>query len=145
MISWIAWNKSTFLILKRGLSIGDLHPSNQAMLCKWCWRFHNKDYALWSYVIRSIHRRYGGLNDISTIKSKSSQWYRIVKLEDELKKIDIHLPSIFKKIKGNGRDTRFWLDNWMRSLLKDAITLADTTLVRGSLKNFLDVVVQTAL
>ncbi|PWA99335.1 RNA-directed DNA polymerase, eukaryota, Reverse transcriptase zinc-binding domain protein [Artemisia annua] len=40
-------------------------------------------------------------------------WYRIVKLKDELMKNDIHLPSIFKRKIGNGRDTYFWLDNWL--------------------------------
>nr|GEY21053.1 hypothetical protein [Tanacetum cinerariifolium] len=62
----------------------------------------------------------GGLNDTSLIKSKSGPWYRIAKLKDNLSKIGIDLPSIFKKKIGDGCSTRFWLDTWLRgSPLKD--------------------------
>ncbi|GJR77131.1 putative RNA-directed DNA polymerase, partial [Tanacetum coccineum] len=65
------------------VGIGTLKSSNQAMLCKWWWR------------------------------SKSGPWFRIAKLKEDLCKVGIDLPIIFKKKIGNGCDTRFWHDNWL--------------------------------
>ncbi|GJY54257.1 reverse transcriptase domain, reverse transcriptase zinc-binding domain protein [Tanacetum coccineum] len=119
-IAWIAWDKATSPISNGGLGIGTLKSSNLAMLSKWWWRFHTENHAFWCKIIRSIHGVDGGLNDTSLIKSKSGPWYRIAKLKDELSKIGIDLPSIFKKKIGDGCSTRFWLDTWLGgSPLKD--------------------------
>ncbi|GKB41679.1 hypothetical protein Tco_0886621 [Tanacetum coccineum] len=112
-IAWINWDKATSPISNGGLRIGTLKSSNQAMLCKWWWRFHNKNSALWHKVIRSIHGFDGGLNDFSSIRSKSGPWFRIAKLKEDLCKVGIDLPIIFKKKIGNGCNTRFWRDNWL--------------------------------
>ncbi|GJX47708.1 hypothetical protein Tco_0272898 [Tanacetum coccineum] len=112
-ISWIAWDKAISPISKGGLGIGDLKSSNLAMLSKWWWRFHTEDQDLWCQVIRLIHGIYGGLHDIPSIKSKSGMWFRIAKIKDDLLKVNINLPSIFKKRIGNGCDTLFWHDNWL--------------------------------
>ncbi|GJR03016.1 reverse transcriptase domain-containing protein [Tanacetum coccineum] len=119
-IAWIAWDKATSSISNGGLGIGTLKSSNHAMLSKWWWRFHTENHAFWCKIIRSIHGVDGGLNDTSLIKSKSGPWYRIAKLKDDLSKIGIDLPSIFKKKIGDGCSTRFWLDTWLGgSPLKD--------------------------
>ncbi|GJY45302.1 RNA-directed DNA polymerase, eukaryota, reverse transcriptase zinc-binding domain protein [Tanacetum coccineum] len=112
-IAWIAWDKATSSISNGGLGIGTLKSSNHAMLSKWWWRFHTENHAFWCMIIRSIHGVDGGLNDTSLIKSKSGPWYRIAKLKDDLSKIGIDLPSIFKKKIGDGCSTRFWLDTWL--------------------------------
>ncbi|GJY56796.1 putative RNA-directed DNA polymerase [Tanacetum coccineum] len=119
-IAWIAWDKATSSISNGGLGIGTLKSSNQAMLSKWWWRFHTENHAFWCMIIRFIQGVDGGLNDTSLIKSKSGPWYRIAKLKDDLSKIGIDLPSIFKKKIGDGCSTRFWLDTWLGgSPLKD--------------------------
>ncbi|GKD04387.1 putative RNA-directed DNA polymerase, eukaryota, reverse transcriptase zinc-binding domain protein [Tanacetum coccineum] len=82
-ISWIAWDKAISPISKGGL------------------------------VIRSIHGTNGDLHDIQSIKSKSGPWFRIAKIKDDLLKVNINLPSIFKKKIGNGCNTLFWHDNWL--------------------------------
>ncbi|GJT38333.1 hypothetical protein Tco_0938198 [Tanacetum coccineum] len=89
--------QATSPISNGGLGIGTLKSSNLAMLSKWWWRFHTENHAFWCKIIRSIHGVDGGLNDTSLIKYKSGPWYRITKLKDELRKIGIDLPSIFKK------------------------------------------------
>ncbi|GJT58545.1 RNA-directed DNA polymerase, eukaryota, reverse transcriptase zinc-binding domain protein [Tanacetum coccineum] len=61
----------------------------------------------------SIHGIDGGLHDIPSIKSKSGLWFRITRIKDDLLKVNINLPSIFKKRIGNGCDTLFWHDNWL--------------------------------
>ncbi|GJY05409.1 RNA-directed DNA polymerase, eukaryota [Tanacetum coccineum] len=48
-------NKLTSSKSNGGLGIGSLKSSNQAMLAKWWWRFHNEGNALWCKLIRSIH------------------------------------------------------------------------------------------
>ncbi|GJX99476.1 putative RNA-directed DNA polymerase, eukaryota, reverse transcriptase zinc-binding domain protein, partial [Tanacetum coccineum] len=115
-ISWIAWNKVIALMSCGGLGIGDLKSSNLAMLCKWWWRFHTEDHALWRQVIQSIHGIDGGLNDISSVKSKTGPWFRIAKLKDDLLKVNVSLPSTFKKKVGDGSRTKFWHDEWLGGL-----------------------------
>nr|GEU29167.1 hypothetical protein [Tanacetum cinerariifolium] len=110
-IAWINWDKATSLISNGGLGIGTLKSSNQAILCKWWWRLHNENNARWHKVIRSIHGLDGSLNDFSSIKSKSGPWFRIAKLKEDLCKVGIDFPIIFKKKIGNGYDTRFWHAN----------------------------------
>ncbi|GJT71752.1 reverse transcriptase domain, reverse transcriptase zinc-binding domain protein [Tanacetum coccineum] len=121
-IAWIAWDKATSSISNGGLGIGTLKSINHAMLSKWWWRFYTENHAFWCKIIRSIHGVDGGLNDTSLIKSKSGPWYRIAKLKDDLSKIGIDLPLIFKKKIGDGCSTQFWLDTWLGgSPLKDTV------------------------
>ncbi|GJX28628.1 putative RNA-directed DNA polymerase [Tanacetum coccineum] len=115
-ISWNAWNKVITHMSCGCLGIGDLISSNLAMLCKWWWRFHTEHHALWREVIQSIHGMDGGLNDISSVKSKTGLWFRIAKLKDDLLKYNVSLPSTFKKKVGDGSRTMFWHDEWLGGL-----------------------------
>ncbi|GKE45951.1 hypothetical protein Tco_1473235, partial [Tanacetum coccineum] len=45
-------------------------------------------------------------------RSNSSVWYRIVRLRDDLLKVNINLPLILKIKLGNGQTTSFWHDTW---------------------------------
>ncbi|GJW67195.1 RNA-directed DNA polymerase, eukaryota, reverse transcriptase zinc-binding domain protein [Tanacetum coccineum] len=107
-------DKATSSISNGGLGIGTLKSSNLATLSKWWWRFHTENHAFWCKIIRSIHGVDGGINDTSLIKSKSGPWYRIAKLKDDLSKIGIDLPSIFKKKIGDGCLTFNWA--WSRPI-----------------------------
>ncbi|GJZ36806.1 hypothetical protein Tco_0582997 [Tanacetum coccineum] len=80
-IAWIAWDKATSSILNGGLDIGTLKSSNLVVLN-------------------------GELNDTSLIKFKLGPCYRIAKLKDDLSKIGIDLPSIFKEKVGDGCSTQ---------------------------------------
>nr|GEV57985.1 putative RNA-directed DNA polymerase, eukaryota, reverse transcriptase zinc-binding domain protein [Tanacetum cinerariifolium] len=111
-ISWIAWDKVLSPRNHGGLGTDSLSSCNQAMLANWWWRFRNENHALWRKVICSIHGLVGCLNDNSTIRSNSSVWYHIVRLRDDLLKVNINLPSIFKIKLGNGQTTSFLHDTW---------------------------------
>ncbi|PWA88830.1 guanylyl cyclase 1 [Artemisia annua] len=43
-------------------------------------------------------------------------WSQIIKLKDDLSKININLPMLIKKKIGNGQATSFWHDNWLGGL-----------------------------
>ncbi|GJY23749.1 hypothetical protein Tco_0397407 [Tanacetum coccineum] len=64
-------------------------------------------------VIRSIYGSSGCLNVNATIRSNVGVWYQIVKLKNDLLKVNINLPSIFKIRLGNGQSTSFWHDPWI--------------------------------
>nr|GEU53874.1 reverse transcriptase domain-containing protein [Tanacetum cinerariifolium] len=96
--------------------IGSLRTCNQSMLAKWWWRFLSENQVIWCKVIRFIHRPTGGLYYNSSLKSNSGLWYHIMKLKDDLCKVGINLPSIFKRKLGNGQTTSFWHANWLGGL-----------------------------
>ncbi|GJY59358.1 hypothetical protein Tco_0459250 [Tanacetum coccineum] len=112
-VAWIAWDKALLLRTNGDLGIGSLKASNQSLLAKWWWRFHNKDTAIWCKVIRSIHGESGGILSPKSHKNLFSTWSEITKLKDNLSKININLPRLFKKKIGNGQTTSFWHDNWL--------------------------------
>ncbi|GJX30645.1 RNA-directed DNA polymerase, eukaryota, reverse transcriptase zinc-binding domain protein [Tanacetum coccineum] len=112
-IPWIAWDNVISPYDRGGLGIGSLRTCNQAMLVKWWWRFHTEKQAMWCKVIRSIHGSLGGLNEYSAPRPNSGPWYHIAKLKDDLRKVNINLPSLFKKKLGNGRNTSFWNEIWV--------------------------------
>ncbi|GKD91100.1 hypothetical protein Tco_1366607, partial [Tanacetum coccineum] len=110
---WIAWDKVIAPLAQGGLNIGSLKVLNQAMLAKWWWHFLKEENALWSKVIASIHGPHGGRTTGSISSYKSSPWYQIMKLKDDLLSCGISLPSLFKRKIGNGLNTKFWLDSWI--------------------------------
>ncbi|GKB24266.1 RNA-directed DNA polymerase, eukaryota, reverse transcriptase zinc-binding domain protein [Tanacetum coccineum] len=112
-VAWIAWDKALLPRTNGGLGIGSLKPSNQSLLAKWWWRFRNEGTAIWCKVIRSIHGESGGILSPKSHKNLSDTWSEIIKLKDDLSKININLSRIFKKKIGNGQTTSFWHDNWL--------------------------------
>ncbi|GJX87592.1 putative RNA-directed DNA polymerase, eukaryota, reverse transcriptase zinc-binding domain protein [Tanacetum coccineum] len=72
-------------------------------------RFHTEKQAMWCKVIRSL----GGLKEYSSLRPNSKPWYHIAKLKDDLLKVNINLPSLFKKKLGNGRNTSFCNEIWV--------------------------------
>ncbi|PWA81456.1 cytochrome P450 [Artemisia annua] len=54
------------------------------------------------------------LTDIGPMSSSNSgPWYHIMKIKDELCKININLNNLFKIKVGNGQSTSFWNDIWI--------------------------------
>ncbi|GJV32091.1 hypothetical protein Tco_1392491 [Tanacetum coccineum] len=96
-VAWIAWDKALLPRTNGGLGIGSLKPSNQSLLAKWWWRFRNEGTTIWCKVIRSIHGESGGILSPKSHKNLSDTWSKIIKLKDDLSKININLLRIFKK------------------------------------------------
>ncbi|PWA73278.1 reverse transcriptase domain, Reverse transcriptase zinc-binding domain protein [Artemisia annua] len=120
-IAWIAWDKIMSPLDQGGLGVGSLRKCNQAMLCKWWWRYRVENDATWCKLIRSIHGVEGGFRNPPHSGLHTSPWRQIVKLENDLVSYGISLPSVFKKKIGNGCNTLFWLDTWIgNEPLKDS-------------------------
>ncbi|GJU20086.1 hypothetical protein Tco_1153428 [Tanacetum coccineum] len=120
-IALIAWDKIMSPLIQGGLGVGSLWTCNQAMLCKWWWRYCVENDATWCKLIRSIHGVEGGFRNPPHSRLHSSPWRQIVKLENDLVSYGINLPDVFKKKIGNGCNTLFWLDTWIgNEPLKDS-------------------------
>ncbi|GJQ98326.1 putative RNA-directed DNA polymerase, eukaryota, reverse transcriptase zinc-binding domain protein [Tanacetum coccineum] len=92
---------------KRGLGVGSLRTRNQAMLCKWWWRYRVVNDATWCNLIRSIHGVEGGFWNPPHSRLHSSPWRQIVKLENDLVSYGISLSAVFKKKISNGCNALF--------------------------------------
>lgn len=55
----VAWSEVTKAVANGGLSIVPLRLRNEALLCKWGWRFGRESNALWVQVLSA---KYGTLN-----------------------------------------------------------------------------------
>lgn len=55
-INWVAWDKVTTPKHMGGLGVKDLKDFNNSLLAKWWWKLRKESSALWSKVIKSIHR-----------------------------------------------------------------------------------------
>lgn len=112
-ISWVAWNKVLMPKKNGGLGIRSLLSSNQSLLAKWWWRFKIEPNALWRKIITSIFGNEGALDNSCNLSNYSGVWKQIVNLENDLGKVNVNLPSLFKIKIGNGEKTSFWHDNWV--------------------------------
>ena len=90
-----------------GLGVRGLSVMNQALLCKWCWRFANERDALWRLVISTKFGEEGGgwyTRDIrggygtGLWKDIRKEWFTFSQ------------NAIFSL--GNGRRLAFWRDPW---------------------------------
>ena len=90
-----------------GLGVRSLSVMNQALLCKWCWRFANERESLWRMVIVSKYEEEDGgwfTRDIrggygtGLWKDISKEWLTFSQKA---------IPSL-----GNGRRLGFWKDPW---------------------------------
>ncbi|KAJ9558860.1 LOW QUALITY PROTEIN: hypothetical protein OSB04_013474 [Centaurea solstitialis] len=110
--AWVNWDTCLKPFEKGGINIGCLRDMNWALLAKWWWRFRVDDNSLWGRLIKSIYGMEGGLGDSeSDIRGGGgSVWKNIVKVGDGL---GIHFSDSFRKVVGDGSDTRFWKDRWL--------------------------------
>ncbi|KAJ9564334.1 hypothetical protein OSB04_000300 [Centaurea solstitialis] len=105
-----------------GLNVGSLKDFNWGLLCKWWWRFHSESESLWVRVIKSIFGEDGGLASLDRWKGigNSSVWGNIVKVGLEVDKLGINFSSSFWKSIGDGTESKFWEDYWLKlGSLKD--------------------------
>ncbi|XP_071700087.1 uncharacterized protein [Rutidosis leptorrhynchoides] len=106
---WIYWDQVLAPLKNGGLGIGSTRAFNYALLLKWVWRFVANLDSKWASVIRAI---YGCNGSMDGNISGSSAWPMIVKLYNK-RQSDGKLPYNVLRVKvRNGRDVRFWLDNW---------------------------------
>ena len=85
---------------------------NCALLFKWIWRFKVQPYTMWVSIIKAIHGRSGRL-DCGVQLVKYSTWLNCIRGVSYLKESGMDLFSCMEKKAGNGRDSLFWLENWM--------------------------------
>ncbi|XP_038704727.1 uncharacterized protein LOC120000673 [Tripterygium wilfordii] len=97
-----------------GLGIGDILIKNQALLCKWLWRFLTEENALWKKVIQEkYHHRDHGLIPFP-ISASSPLWRNVHKcMSDTESQMGRIVNAGLKFSLGNGRKIRFWLDKWV--------------------------------
>lgn len=89
-----------------GLGIKRLNEMNDAFLMKVGWRIIDKPDNLCSRVLTSKYGRGKDLRrEISSKESDSILW-------KELSRLWTVMEGCFRWQVGNGKDTRFWLDNW---------------------------------
>ncbi|GKE32414.1 hypothetical protein Tco_1451736 [Tanacetum coccineum] len=106
---WSLHNAKLFYLVGEmgGLGVGSLRTRNQAMLCKWWWRYRVVSDATWCNLIRSIHGVEGGFRNPPHSRLHSSPWRQIVKLENDLVSYGISLSAVFKKKISNGCNALF--------------------------------------
>jgi hypothetical protein len=86
----------------------NLKIMNNALLCKWLWRYYNnKIKGLWNDIIKSrYHNR-------RTLVNASTFW-------KEVNKEIIIFNTSINKIVGNSQTIKFWIDRWITKVsLKD--------------------------
>ena len=108
-IPWVAWDKVLNSKEKGGLAIGSLKAQNLVPLAKWWWRFKLEDNCLWKQVIIAFH---GSDCNFNSVRSGPGVWFKIIGIKKQLEKSNIHIGSLFAKSLGNGRNTRFWTEDW---------------------------------
>ncbi|XP_071687641.1 uncharacterized protein [Rutidosis leptorrhynchoides] len=115
---WVRWDQVIAPLEYGGLGIGGLQAFNQALTLKWVWRFVKYPDSKWAKIIRALYGEKAGLD--GNILRGSSVWCSIVKLFYKVKSGGV-IPNNILRVKiGNGRNTRFWVDNWKRDgTLKD--------------------------
>ncbi|XP_071726422.1 uncharacterized protein [Rutidosis leptorrhynchoides] len=117
-VSWVKWEKLLLPHEEGGLNIKSLFCKNLALLCKWWWRFISETNTLWINVIRSIYGHYGGLSvgEGSSRILTGGIWSNIRDAGFKTDELGIPFSKSFKKILGDGCDTRFWTENWLGNM-----------------------------
>ena len=111
-IVWVAWSNTLNSKINGRLGLGSLRAQNLALLAKWWWRFKTEKEALWKRVVVALHGTSGLLDNRDMLTGNSSTWGKISRLGNELSNYNIDLKNLFKKNMGDGRDRKFWTDDW---------------------------------
>ncbi|GJT56613.1 hypothetical protein Tco_0991667 [Tanacetum coccineum] len=112
-MSWVKWGRVLASKEKGGLGILSFFALNRALLLKWVWRFRNNKDTLWSRFISAMYGNIGRIEKPSKVGDNSA-WLSIVYEFHKLQNLDIDLLSFMEKRVGNGVDTAFWEDQWLR-------------------------------
>ena len=90
-----------------GLGVRGLSLMNQALLCKWCWRFANERESLWRLVISTkFGEEIGGWNTRDIRGAYGTGLWKVIRKEW----LTFSQNSISDL--GNGRRLGFWKDPW---------------------------------
>ena len=121
-LHWVDWESVCNLKENGGLGIVDLRLKNRALLNKWIWRYGYEPKAMWKSIIVS---KYGGEFDgltpcIGNRRRFSKLWTNITRpLWYQENQIGVSSDSGY--CLGDGRNIRFWWDEWIdRVVLKRA-------------------------
>ncbi|XP_026459541.1 uncharacterized protein LOC113360224 [Papaver somniferum] len=125
----VAWHKVCHSKQEGGLGIKVISVMNDALPCKWLWRFSNEPEALWR---RFVEDNYGCDNNGWDAK-QTKRPYGTGLWRGICNRMDKFRLGIMHKV-GNGRRTRFWLDKWLGGeVLKDKFpNLYEVTRKQGS-------------
>ncbi|KAJ9549250.1 hypothetical protein OSB04_021793 [Centaurea solstitialis] len=98
-----------------GVNIGCLKLMNRALLAKWWWRFRVDGGSFWGRIIRSIYGDEGGLDlrESEVRGGGCSVWKNIVRVGGLLDGMGLEFSNSFRRIVGDGSETRFWKDRWL--------------------------------
>ena len=117
-VHWVDWNSVCNLKENGGLGIVDLKLRNRALLNKWIWRYGEESDAMWKSIIVS---KYGGESDgltpcIGNQRRFSKLWTNITKPFCQQRN-QIGAPSDCRYCLGDGRNIRFWWDEWIEGVV----------------------------
>ena len=115
-ISWVAWQKTIAPRNLGGLGIGSLKLANTSLLAKWWWRWKLEKNSLWVNVIKALHKISVSPTS-SAVKARfSGVWSNIFKSGTSLLSFNLNIEDLFSRSNGNGQQTLFWLDRWIRGV-----------------------------
>ena len=117
-VHWVDWNSVCNLKENGGLGIVDLKLRNRALLNKWIWRYGEESDAMWKSIIVS---KYGGESDgltpcIGNQRRFSKLWTNITKPFCQQRN-QMGAPSDCRYCLGDGRNIRFWWDEWIEGVV----------------------------
>ena len=111
----MAWQQIQLPKELGGLNVGNLLLKNTGLLFKWWWRFLNEPQALWRKVIQDKYRYkiLASAEDFQCSKP-GGPWKKICSsILCNVQASQIITSSIRKKV-GNGSETLFWHESWLR-------------------------------
>ena len=91
-----------------GLGIKSMQQLNDASLMKLQWRLITDPNAIWAQILKAKNSREEGLLPLNRHRNPSNAWRGMTKTTEMLHQ------GISMAI-GDGRDTYFWLDNWVEA------------------------------
>ncbi|KAM0052219.1 putative RNA-directed DNA polymerase [Helianthus debilis subsp. tardiflorus] len=112
-LHWVAWEKVTLPKRYGGLGLSKLNLVNEALLCKWVWRYRVEEESLWRRVIMACHGKARRWSYFPCNTVLTGVWKNIVKTEAKVVLKGKRINNFFKGTVGNGHCIRFWIDLWV--------------------------------
>ncbi|KAA0056839.1 LINE-1 retrotransposable element ORF2 protein [Cucumis melo var. makuwa] len=107
----INWNICTSPKELGGLGISKVKDTNQALLCKWLWRYHNESNSLWKKCIDAKYTKnhQGDIPVVGRNSSANSPWNAIKKWKDWYE-------SKISWMANDGSSLSFWHSKWHNNI-----------------------------
>ncbi|GJW07510.1 RNA-directed DNA polymerase, eukaryota, reverse transcriptase zinc-binding domain protein [Tanacetum coccineum] len=113
--TWFNWSKALASKKNGGLGVSSFFAYNRALLFKWVWRFFTDGSSLWSSFIKALFGNHGALENSLQTHPRST-WIDIINAIKSLNDKGINLSYFIRKKIGNGENTSFWDDIWLRDI-----------------------------